>query len=67
MSENCPECNSNLIELGHQESHVSSDYQVQTYDVFVHYGYWRKFCEKMYVKKHKSWLEPWKYGDVHET
>ena len=63
MSEKCPECNADLIELGTNETYTSTDYQEQTYTYtqFNHYGYWCKFCAEMYIKKHKSWLESWKY------
>jgi len=54
MVEHCPECNSELIELGTSESYVGPTYQEQTYTQFNHYGYWCKLCEKMYVKKHKE-------------
>ena len=57
----CLECNSDLIELGTNEEYVSTDYTVGAYHQWSRYGYWCKFCDKMYVKKHKEWLELWTY------
>ena len=64
---NCPECNSDLIELGTNESHVSTEGWHDSYAYWEHYGYWCKFCEKMYIQKHKSWIEPWIYDSLSET
>ena len=57
MNKHCPECNSQLIDLGTNEDFVSTDSYVGGYQQFKHYGYWCKFCEKMYEEKHKHWLE----------
>ena len=62
-NEKCPLCRIDLIELGTNEEYVCTTYQEQTYTQWTRYGYWCTFCKKMYVKKQKSWLEPWKYGE----
>ena len=69
MSEKCPECNSDLIELYTVESHVSTGAYdwVGSYDSRELYGYWCPYHEKMHVKKHKTWIEPWTYDSLSET
>lgn len=68
MSENkCLECNTDLMELYTKEEQVSTDYLNPTYDIYPFYAYWCRFCEQMYVRHHKSWLERWEYQSCKES
>ena len=64
MSEKCPKCGTDLIEL-RSEKPLEIDYSaggswVGGPDTFwSFYGYWCRFCEKMYEPHSKRWLEPW--------
>lgn len=60
MEEKCPVCDNKLILLGSLEKLKLQPTKQKTYKVFRPYFYWCKYCEKPYVKKHKSWLESWK-------
>jgi len=62
MSEKCPECNHNLVELYTAEEKLGTDQTgLNIYYEYKSYGYWCPNHEKMFVKKHKSWLEQWSY------
>jgi hypothetical protein len=64
MTDKCPECDNDFIELYTVMEQVSTTWDISgTYTSHNFYGYWCKFCEKMFVKKSKSWFEPWRMSD----
>jgi len=65
MVEKCPECNSDLIKL-YTATWTTGHWGTGYWDADF-YAYWCPFDEKMYVKKHKEWIERWKYDSSVET
>lgn len=62
MSERCPECGSDLVELRREEQAEEDTSSMDLYSpdfYWEFYGYWCSFCEKMYEPHSKHWLEPW--------